>query len=116
MRIRVVAPTSRTIGGMFMIAARPRKGTRLPSRTEQGRRNAGRRLCPLEVTVQGGMIHIGEKWRAGGTTVATASWPGPTGCAHLGNSREIRRLPDGQERFYIVMARLVRAICRGTSA
>jgi len=40
----------------------------------------------------------------------------PTGCTHLGNNRKIRRLTDGPGRSHIVMARLVRAICRGTSA
>jgi branched-chain amino acid transport system substrate-binding protein len=40
----------------------------------------------------------------------------PTGCTHLGNNRKIRRLTDGPGRSHIVMARLVRAICRGTRA
>src|SRR5689334_4529225 len=38
----------------------------------------------------------------------------PTGCTHIANNRKIKRLPDGSGRSPIVMARLVRAICRGT--
>src|SRR4051794_9894858 len=95
-------------------------------------REQGNRNCRMAVTAAvcnvnktGGQSGPGQpqcapaQGHAWSQVVSLSSWPGVSlRDAHLSEtamkSHEIKCLLDGCEHFLIVMARLVRAICRGT--